>query len=230
MREMCRRTVFISWMSAPHLSSPRVSAVLASSEMPCTGAAHSEEAPPENSTSTRSLAVARAASDSVRSAAATLAASGVGWRACTRPMTCAPSPRGSLVPCGAVVKPVTRSSTPSPAVVIFGRGGHGGSRLAGADHDDATLVGRSRQVRRQAHVGMRGGDGRLVKRQQPGARRRSRYIACHGARFFPSCPRRRMCRAGRQPSSGGVTGPGPHTATPARLVTPGSAHYIRPHG
>ena len=49
-----------------------------------------------------------------------------------------------------------------PAVMIFGGCGHGSRRLAGADHDDATLVGRSRQVRRQADVGMRGGDGRLV--------------------------------------------------------------------
>ena len=40
MRETWRRTVFISWMSAPHLSSPRDSPVLSASVRPAAGAAH----------------------------------------------------------------------------------------------------------------------------------------------------------------------------------------------
>ena len=79
MRETWRRTVFISWMSAPHLRSPRVSAVLAASVRPAAGAAHSAEAPPDSSTRTRSRCRRRCAtSASARSAACTLASSGVG--------------------------------------------------------------------------------------------------------------------------------------------------------
>ncbi len=87
MRETWRRTVFISWMSAPHLRSPRDSPVLSASVRPGAGAAQSADAPPDSSTRTRSRSVAVATRARARSAACTLASSGVGCRAETMSMT-----------------------------------------------------------------------------------------------------------------------------------------------
>src|SRR5262245_59564604 len=72
MRDRWRRTVFISWMSAPDFKRPRVSAVLAARSRPGTGAAHKDDAPPDNSTTTRSRSLAAPTVLRARSAAITL--------------------------------------------------------------------------------------------------------------------------------------------------------------
>ena len=171
MREMCRRTVFISWMSAPHLSSPRVSAVLVARSSPAAGAAHSDDAPPDSSTSTKSRGVEPPTSASAFSAARWLAASGVGWRAGTSSITRGLSAvKASTAACGGVVKPQTRSSAPSLAVVRLGGDRHGRGRLARPDNDQPPVLGRRRKMGGQADVGMRGSDRRLVEGEQGGAR------------------------------------------------------------
>ena len=47
---------------------------------------------------------------------------------------------------------------------------HGGRGLARPDNGEPPILGWGWQMRRQAHVGVRRGDGRIVERQQPGVR------------------------------------------------------------
>ena len=228
MREMWRRTVFISWMSAPHLSSPRVSAVLAASSMPA-------PAPP---TARRRRRRTARAPDRRRVAARPAPACARPPRRC-RHQVSDDALRDPDV-CGTLAARVSRAvrrggeagdtvEDAQLAIVLLGDRGHGGRRLAGADHDDAAAVGRRRQVRRQADVGMGGGDGGLVQGQQPGAHRRCRCIACHG---FSRSSLRLRAPEHVQVMAAAVKRlePAMPAATPARLATLGRAHYSRRHG
>src|SRR6267154_665909 len=78
MRDKCLRTVLISSIEAPDLSSARVASCFSNSVRFLTGAIQLAEAPPEIRTSTRSSDVAASANNSVFSAAARPAASGTG--------------------------------------------------------------------------------------------------------------------------------------------------------
>ena len=157
-------------MSAPDFSSPRVSAVLAARSRPAAGAAHSADAPPDSSTSTRSSAVAVPTSASVRSAASTLLASGVGWRAEAMPITRRLRVRqgfqGAMRRRGEAGDAIEHAEL---AIVPLGRRRHGGSGLAGADDDQSPASRHRRQMRRQADFGMRRGHRRIVQRQEPRA-------------------------------------------------------------
>ena len=73
--------MFISPIGAPERSSARFTCCFCANETPSTGAIQFAEPPPDNSTSSRSSAVASAARRSVSSAAFSPASSGTGWPA-----------------------------------------------------------------------------------------------------------------------------------------------------
>ncbi len=83
MAERCFRTVFISEMVAPLLSSALFTACLSSSVSPSGGSASSAEPPPEIRQSTRSSSVSPCTSSRMRRAASRPAASGTGCAAST---------------------------------------------------------------------------------------------------------------------------------------------------
>src|SRR5438034_6526375 len=53
--ERCLRTVFISWIGAPHASSSRVTALRSAIEIPSAGSESSEEPPPRSEEHTSEL-------------------------------------------------------------------------------------------------------------------------------------------------------------------------------
>ena len=77
-----------------------------------------------------------------------------------RPMACAPSPRGSLRAVRGGREAGDAVEHAELAVVMFGGRGHGGRRLAGADHDDAA-------VGRAARAGAAAGRRRDGRRRRP---------------------------------------------------------------
>ena len=129
------------------------------------------------------MAVATRAS--VRSAAWTLAASGVGWRPETISITLGRVAVESLgVPSGAVVKPDDAVEHACAAVVASAAAAMAAAALPAPTMIDPPAFGRSGEDGRQADVGMRGGDRRIVKRQQPGARAGLLAPAVHGPPFM----------------------------------------------
>ncbi len=144
MRERCLRTVLISPMSAPERNSARVTACFSANVIPA-GAIQLAEAPPDISTSTRSSAVALAASSSARAAESSPAASGIG---------CPASIIGDDTRRAAVA--VARDRDAGDAVrrkfrrveiMLLGDLDHRARRLAGGEQDQPAGRRRLRQMR-----------------------------------------------------------------------------------